>query len=42
MTVGTLPAVMEQLTIAITPQGTGAMLTVSWDRTSASVAMQAK
>jgi hypothetical protein len=42
MTVAALPAPMEQLTIAVVPQGAGAMFTVSWEQTSASVMMQAK
>ncbi|HUK62826.1 MAG TPA: DUF2911 domain-containing protein, partial [Dongiaceae bacterium] len=42
MTVSALAAPVEMMSIAITPQGAGAMLTVSWERTSASVAMQAK
>ena len=42
MTVTALSAPVEQVTIAITPQGTGGMLTVSWERTAASVAIQVK
>ena len=42
MTVATLSAPVEQCTIAIAPQGAGATLSVSWERTSASVAIQAK
>ena len=42
MTVSALAAPVEMMSIAITPQGAGAMLTVSWERTSASVAMQVK
>jgi hypothetical protein len=42
MTVSALSAPMELMTIAITPQGDGAVLTVSWEKTAASVMMQAK
>jgi hypothetical protein len=42
MTVAALPAPMEQLAITFVPQGAGAMFTVSWEKTAASVMMQAK
>jgi len=42
MTVAALPAPLEQCTIAIVPQGAGATLSVSWERTMASVAITAK
>ena len=42
MTVASLPAPVEQCTIAIVPQGAGTTLSVSWERTSASVSIQAK
>ena len=42
MTVAALPAPLDLMTIAITPQGNGAMLTVSWEKTAASVMIQAK
>lgn len=42
MTVAALPAPLEQCTIAIVPQGAGATLSVSWERTAASVTIAAK
>lgn len=42
MQVETLPQPVEQLTIAIEPEGTGAALRVSWDRTRASVPIARK
>ena len=42
MSVSALSAPVDLMTIAIAPMGDGAMLTVSWDKTSASVMMQAK
>ncbi len=42
MTVAALATPVEQLTIAIAPQGTGGTLTVSWEKTAASVAIRAK
>lgn len=42
MTVSVLATPLDLMTIGITPQGDGAALTVSWERTAASVPMQAK
>jgi Protein of unknown function (DUF2911) len=42
MSVATLAAPVERLTYTIMPQGTGATLTVSWDKTAASVAVRSK
>jgi len=42
MGVTTLSTPMELMTIAITPMGSGAQLTVSWERTQASAMIMAK
>jgi hypothetical protein len=42
MKVETLPSPIEQLTIEIVPDGAGAILSVSWDRTRVSVPIQRK
>jgi hypothetical protein len=42
MSVSALSSPVELMTIAISPMGDGAMLTVSWEKTAASVMMQAK
>jgi hypothetical protein len=42
MTVAALTAPVEEMTIAIVPRGAGALLTVMWDRTAASVEMRSK
>jgi hypothetical protein len=42
MTMGTLPSPVEQMTIALEPQGDGAMLKVMWDATQASVPIRAR
>jgi hypothetical protein len=42
MTMTTLPSPVEQMTIALEPQGDGAMLKVMWDATQASVPIRAR
>lgn len=42
MTMSTLPTPVERMTIAVEPQGQGAVLKVMWDTTQGSVPIQAK
>ena len=41
MTMSTLPTPVEQMTIALEPQGDGAQLKITWDRTQATVPVKA-
>ena len=42
MTMTTLPSPVEQMTIAIEPQGDAAQLRIAWDRTQATVPVRAR